>query len=163
MQVSRRWWLGGGRGARVAVSLRCGWSTGSLECDETSIYCWIGGARRGCSTSRVQLRQRAQGLGRRGARRRAEHVPADREGAATFLEQLAIVGWQLALVSALLGAVGGLVGRGSPTETRWYRIGAGALLATLGTTLSATAALACSFQCSKLRCCRRDACAQGHG
>jgi len=53
----------------------------------------------------------------------------------------AIVGWQLALVSALLGAIGGLVGRGSPTETRWYRIGAGALLATLGTSLSATAAV----------------------
>lgn len=53
----------------------------------------------------------------------------------------AIVGWQLALVAALLGAIGGLVGRGSPTETRWYRIGAGALLATLGTSLSATAAV----------------------
>ena len=52
----------------------------------------------------------------------------------------AIASWALALVASLLSAIGGLVGRGQDNETRWYRLGAGVLLATFGSSLSATAA-----------------------
>jgi hypothetical protein len=65
-------------------------------------------------------------------------------GLATDLQRTssrwALASWGLALTATLLSAIGGLVGRGPDGETRWYRVGAGMLLATLGSSLSATAA-----------------------
>ncbi len=52
----------------------------------------------------------------------------------------AIASWSIAIVATLLSAIGGLVGRGAEDEKRWYRLGAGVLLATVGNSLAATAA-----------------------
>src|SRR4051812_30051314 len=51
-----------------------------------------------------------------------------------------ITSWAAGIISALLSAIGGSVGSGVPDEKRWYRRSLGVILATVGSSLAATAA-----------------------
>jgi hypothetical protein len=55
----------------------------------------------------------------------------------------AATGWTAGILAGLLSATGGIVGTG-PDNARWYRKGAGVLIATLGGSLAATSAYSVS-------------------
>jgi hypothetical protein len=52
--------------------------------------------------------------------------------------------WMAAVLATILSAAGGIIGSGREGESRWYRRGAGVLLASLGSTLAATGAYSVS-------------------